>query len=149
MPATELRPFIPPPFISPTVREAVSTGAVTEAHFTLVYGREHESSKRWQALIDGQLAEWERDPSQLEDEDTQPPSEETVRLAISVARALGRADCPAPTRIVADAHGGIVFERHEGNLFESIRLSADGSAEYCAFKDARLVGIELRPPRGK
>jgi hypothetical protein len=124
------------------LRVAVSTGAVTEARITRNYGRGDEALQKWQALIDDQLIEWGRDPSQLEDEDIQPPSKDTIRLAISLARLLSRADCPAPTRVVADAHGGIVFERHERNVFESIRLSDDGSAEYCLFENARLVGCE-------
>ena len=138
---TELRPFI-----STMVREAVSTGAVTEARITRDYGQKDEAFQRWQTLIDDQLIEWGRDPSQLADEETQPPSKDTILRAILVARGLSRADCPAPTRIVADAHGGIVFERHEGNLFESIRLLADGSAEYCTFVNARLVDREFLPP---
>jgi len=134
MPPTELSAFI-----SPTVREAVFTGAITEARITPDYGQKDETLQRWQALIDNQLLEWGRDPSQLEDDDTQPPSRETIALAISLARSLSLNDYAAPTRIVADAHGGIVFELHNRKLFESIRLSADGNAEYCAFVDAHLV----------
>lgn len=133
------------PFISPMVRDAVSTGAVAEARITGDFGQQKEAFQRWQTLIDDQLIEWGRDPSQLADEETQPPSRDTILRAILVARGLSRADCPAPTRIVADAHGGIVFERYEGKLFESIRLSADGSAEYCTFVNARLVDREFLP----
>ena len=75
--ATELRSFI-----SPMVRAVVSTGAVTEARITRDYGRKDEAFQRWKALIDDQLIEWGRDPSQLEDEETQPPSKEIIGLAI-------------------------------------------------------------------
>lgn len=135
--ATELRSFI-----SPMVRAAVSTGAVTEARITRDYGRIDKASEEWHVLIDDQLIEWGRDPSQLEDEDIQPPSMDTIHRAIWLATVLSKADVPAPTRIVPDADGGIVFERHEGSVFESIRLSADGGAEYCAFKNSRLVKRE-------
>ena len=131
------------------VREAVCTGAISEARITPDYGQKEEALQRWQALIDDQLLEWGRDPSQLEDDETQPPSRETIALAISWARSLSLQDYAAPTRIVADAHGGIVFELQDRKLFESIRLSADGSAEYCVFVDARLVDRKPLLLRGK
>jgi hypothetical protein len=127
------------PFISSPLREAVSTGVATEEPITRDYGRKDRAREKWQNLIDYQLIEWGRDPSQLADDDIQPPSKRTIQQAIWLADALSKFDAPAPTRIVPDAHGGIVFERREGNVFESIRLSADGSAEYCAFENSRLV----------
>lgn len=57
-------------------------------------------------------------------------------------------DLPAPTRVVPDAEAGIVFELQRGDLFETVRLSADGSTEYCIFRNARLVESKLWPPRG-
>ena len=137
MPVTKLSPFISAPLL-----DAVSTSVTTEAPITRDYGRTDKASEQWQALIDYQLVEWGRDPGQLEDEGIQPPSIETIELAIWLASRLRRADLPPPTRIVPNAHGGIVFERHERNVFESIRLSADGSAEYCAFENSRLVKRE-------
>ena len=127
------------PLISSPLREAVSTNVATEEPITPDYGRQDRARKQWQDLIDYQLIEWGRNPSQLEDEDIQPPSKSTIRLAILLAATLSKRGLPAPTCIVPDAHGGIVFERRERNVFESIRLSADGSAEYCFFENARLV----------
>jgi hypothetical protein len=66
----------------------------------------------------------------------------TIHLATLLAGALSKFDFPAPTRIVPDAHSGIVFERRDGNAFESIRLSAGGSVEYCFFENSRLVSHE-------
>lgn len=131
------------PFISSLLRDAVSTGAATEEPITRDYGRKDEAHEKWQNLIDYQLIEWGRDPSQLADEDIHPPSKRTIQQAIWLANTLSKFDAPAPTRIVPDAHGGIVFERCEGKVFESIRLSADGSAEYCAFESSRLVERQL------
>lgn len=130
------------PFISTSLRDAVSTSVAMEAPITRDYGRTDKASEEWQILIDYQLIEWGRDPGQLEDEDMQPPSKNTIQQAIWLAGALNKAGFAPPTRIVPDAHGGIVFERQEGNLFESIRLSSDGSAEYCFFKNSRLVERE-------
>ena len=101
----------------------------------------HESAahEKWQKLIDCQLIELEGDPGEMEDDEGPPPSSDTILLAIRVANRLRDSGTPAPTRIVPDAHGGIVIEREEDNLFESYRISADRSVEYCAFKDCRLV----------
>lgn len=126
---------------------AVSTGMISEARITPDYGKREEALPRWQALIEDQLLEWGRDPSQLEDDETQSPSKEIIAWAISLASLLSRENYAAPTRIVPDAHGGIVFELQDKGLLESIRLSADGSAEYCAFVDARLVDRKPLPLR--
>ena len=90
-------------------------------------------------MIDYRLIECAWDPSQLEDDEMPCASRDTIQLAIRVAEQLRDNGWPAPTRIVSDAHGGIVFEREAGNLFESYRISADGSVEYCGFKDCRIV----------
>ena len=143
MPATELNPLI-----SPMIPNAVPTGVISEARITRDYERREGTLQRWQALIDDQLLEWVRDPSRLDDDETRSPSREIISWAISLATSLSRQRYPAPTRIVADAHGGIVFELQDKRLLESIRLSADGSAEYCAFVDARFVDRKPLPLRG-
>ena len=101
----------------------------------------HELAVReeWQKLIDCPLRQWQRDPSQLEDDDLQAPSSDAIRQAIRLAERLRDQGLPVPTRVVPDAHAGIVFEREVGRLFESYRISADGSAEFCEFEDCRLV----------
>lgn len=127
------------PLISSPLLEAVSTNVATGEPITLGDAQKDKARERWQALIDYQLIEWGRDPSQLENEEIQPPSKSTIQLAIRLADMLSKPGFPAPTRIVPDAHGGIVFERQGRNVFESIRLSADGTAEYCVFENSRLV----------
>ena len=69
----------------------------------------------------------------LDEDGIKESSIETIRRAIRVARGLDK-----PMRVVQDAHGGIVFERRSGNVFESIRVSAD-SAERCVFENGRLT----------
>ena len=142
MPTTELTPLI-----SPSVREAVSTGATIEARITSEYGRTDETFHKWQAVIEDRLVEWGRNPGLFEDADIQPLSKETIHSAIELAKRLTRAGVPAPTRVVPDANAGIVFELQQGSLFESLRLSSDGSVEYCAFENARLVERDVRTPR--
>lgn len=99
----------------------------------------------WQQVIDQKLNEWQRNPGQLDEPDTLTPSQETIQRALALAGVLSKEGCAAPTRIVPDAHGGIVFERKEKGLFESIRISADGSVEHCVFQDGRLVRREPWP----
>ena len=101
--------------------------------------RELTAHEEWQKLIDRRLADWQRNPSQLADDELPAPSSETVRLAIQVAECLRDRGTLPPTRIVPDAHAGIVFEREVGRLFESYRISANGEVEFCIFEDCRLV----------
>jgi hypothetical protein len=124
-------------FASLPLPKAVATDADTGSPISSI----HESAARdkWQAMIDYRLIEWPWDQSQLDDDETPAASRETIQLAIRVAERLRDNGSPAPTRIVPDAHGGIVFERAAGNLFESYRISPDGSVEYCGFEDCRLV----------
>jgi hypothetical protein len=106
-----------------------------------------EVHEKWRKLIDYQLIEWMRDPSQLEDDEMPPPSRDTIQRAIELAEELRRSEAPAPTRVVPDAHAGIVFERETGNVFESIRISADNTIAYCFFVNSRLKVQEIWPLR--
>jgi hypothetical protein len=93
----------------------------------------------WERIIDRKLIEWGRDPSQLDEEGTVTPSKQTIQFAVAMAWWLRNEGLPAPTRVVPDAHGGIVFEIHQKNLHEMLRLSADFSLDYCVFENCRLV----------
>ena len=122
---------------------AEPTDIKTESPCTRDDETAYEARERWQELIDYRLIEWFRDPSRLEDDEIPPPSSATIRLAIELADRCRRKGFAAPTRVVPDAHAGIVFERDAGDVFESIRISADGTTEYCAFVRSRLVEREL------
>lgn len=103
----------------------------------------------WARAIDGKLIEWGRDPSQLDDEDAITPSKQTIQFAIAIAGNLRNSDLPAPTRVVPDAHGGIVFEFDEGELHVTFRLAPDTSLDYCAFENGRLLDRKkLASPSG-
>jgi hypothetical protein len=101
--------------------------------------RFHKCRRDTKLRTDLRLIEWWLDPSQLEDDETPLPSRDTIQLAIQVADLLRCKDSPAPTRIVPDAHGGIVFEFEAGSEFASIRISKDGSIEFCVFQDCQMV----------
>jgi len=93
----------------------------------------------WLQVIDGQLADWAKDPHRLEDDGVEPPSGEIVRVAIVIAIELRDADFPAPSRVAATGDGGIVFARQEGPLLSTIEVAADGTVELVVLKDARLL----------
>lgn len=126
-------------YVSAPLRETVSTNVDIESPLTRDYGRADESRAEWQRLIDYELIEWGRGPGQPDEDGIRPPSREAVRQAVLIAKSLKKDGVVSPTRLVPDAHGGIVFERRGSGLLESIRISADGRTEYCAFHDARLT----------
>ena len=93
----------------------------------------------WQKLIDHRLIEWGRDPSQLEDDDIEAPSGEIISIACQLAYDMRNNDLPFPTRIVPNGEGGIVFERIDGLVFETMEIDDSGSIESTTFIDSRLV----------
>ena len=125
--------------ITSELPKAVLTGADTASPATIEESGDDQFRESWQALIDHRLIEWGRDPSQLDEEGTKAPSKDTIQRAIWLADRLCKNGFPAPTSIVPDAHGGIVLEWKSGEVFESVRIMPDGTAEYCAFKDYRLI----------
>ena len=124
--------------ICPSLPNVVPTNADTESPVTPDYGREDAVREAWQKLIDHRLIEWGRNPSQIEDEGIEPPTGQTIRLAIELAQALRDAGSP-PHSVVPDPNGGIVFERREKDVSEVFHVWDDGTVEYCGFQGARLV----------
>ena len=97
----------------------------------------------WQRLIDYHLIEWGWNTHQFEDDGIEPPSRDTVQLAIRVAEKLRDAGFPGPNSVVPDANGGIVFERREKDVVEVFHVWDDGTIDYQCFHGTRL--IERRP----
>jgi hypothetical protein len=128
------------------VRRAVPTNADYESPITRDYGREDTAHASWD-LIDKKLIEWGCDPSQLDEEGTITPSGDTIQLAIQVATELDRQGCAAPTRVVPDPHGGIVFELQGNSVFESIHVKPDWGIEYRVLKNHRVVLREALQPQ--
>ena len=99
-----------------------------------------EIGARWEKVIDEQLIEWANHPEEFVEEGLTPPSHETIRLAIQhVAQRFKNQRLTPPSQVVPDANGGVVFERRDSDVFESIRVQADGHIEYCRFCGGRLV----------
>ena len=123
--------------MSEPVRSRVETGAADDR---ILIDREHDGNRTaWQDLIDGKLIEWGRNPDALEDDGIRPPSATIIKLACQVATILRDEEWPPPLRVIPNGDGGIVFERREGQLFVTIEIDEDGSIEYAAFVNCRLV----------
>ncbi len=101
--------------------------------------REEERREAWNRLIEEKLLEWLRDPRQLEDDGIDAPTATIVRLSLDLAERFREKGFPAPDRIVPDPNGGIVFERHEGDVSEVLHVWDDGSVEYMRFRATQLV----------
>ncbi len=95
---------------------------------------------QWGKVLDEQLIEWGNHPEDFIEEGFVPPSRETIHLAfkhvLKPFQAQGRMP---PSHVVPDTEGGIVFELRSNDVFESIRVQADGHIEYCCFCGGRLV----------
>ncbi len=93
----------------------------------------------WENLINHRLIEWGSHPEQLEDDDLTAPSPDRIVQAIQFATRLRNTRMPAPTRIVPDGEGGIVFEYRRQRDSEAYRIGASGVIEYVAFKDGSII----------
>ena len=113
-----------------------------QTHFDTATPIVQDSQEVWQSLIDDKLIDWGQNPGQFDEAGIEPPSRQVIVRAIEVAQQFSRARRPAPDRVVPDAHGGIVFERQEQKVFETIRIPADDQIEYSLFVDSRLMDRE-------
>jgi hypothetical protein len=73
------------------------------------------------------LERWRSDPPDW-GEDIKPPSLCIIELAERIARNLWTHRLQnAAMRVVPDAEGGLVFERYENDVYETLAVLADGS----------------------
>ena len=127
----------------PVAESVFITGSIQQVVPTRAAAHETESrQQQWQRIIDNKFIEWAVHPEQFDDDDGAPPSRETIHLAATLAKQLINEDVEAPTRVVVDANGGIVFEIHEGDIYEAITVAPDLSIEYRAFVSGRLIKRE-------
>ena len=94
---------------------------------------------KWDRFIDNTLTEWGRDPSEIQDAGIDAPSSATISQAIDLARRLRDLRLPAPTSVVPDPNGGIVFRRQAQDVSEEYHIWDDGVVEYLCFQGPRLV----------
>ncbi len=122
-----------------TIATPISLGRGAEDQALATEARKRERHRApWQEIIDNKLIEWGRDLSQLEDEDIVPPTDTAIHQASQLAIACrDRAHAP-PDRVVPNGDGGIVFERWQGLVSETLEVFEDGSIEYAKYIDCRL-----------
>jgi hypothetical protein len=85
------------------------------------------------------LLAWHNEPDYLVDEDVLPPTRQIIYKAYRLAMALRDNRSPGPLRVVPDGDGGIVFERQEGAVFETISVESTGRVEVMSFEGSRLT----------
>ncbi len=131
------------PFLSPSLIDSVGTNVDAATPSSRGVSPEDAHRDAWQRLIDYRLIEWGWDTEQLEDEGIEPPTRDTIQLAIALAEKLRDAALAAPNSVVPDANGGIVFELRKNDVIEVFHVWDDGATEYQCFHGTRL--IERRP----
>lgn len=124
--------------ITPELTIAVRTAADTKS-FAMSDRQKVEFRESWQILINQTLLAWLSDPSQLEDEGFDHPTETTLRLAADYAEKFRDDGLPPPDSILSDPNGGIVFERRRGDVSELFYFWDDGMLEYQRFCGHNLV----------
>ncbi|MCX7421624.1 MAG: hypothetical protein NT013_19045 [Planctomycetia bacterium] len=97
----------------------------------------------WEKVLNEKFIDWGNHPEDFLDEGFIPPSHKTISLAHEyVMKPFRKLHIPPP-QVVPDTHGGIVFERRDNGLFESIRVRADSHIEYCRFSNGKLVDRQM------
>lgn len=100
---------------------------------------DRRKSAAWASFIQGQLADWRRNPRQLEDDDIEVPSAGTIDRATAVAISMRDKGLPPPDRIVPTGDGGIALQFERNNEFISIEVEPEGLVELLVFCDGRLT----------
>ena len=126
--------------ISDSLSGPIQTSAAEEGLLVNVWRIAQHRDPRWQSIIDEKLIEWSAFPGQFESEEFQVPAAVAIGLASDIAHSCWKQGVAAPTRVVPNGEGGVVFERIDGTTFEAIEIEADGQVEYRVFEKSRLVG---------
>lgn len=96
------------------------------------------NQKAWRETID-KLAGWQWDIEELYDEGIIPPSEGIIQTAIGLSFRLNEEGYVAPSSVVPDGDGGVVFTHRNGVITKKIHLWDDGSICLSEYEDASLV----------
>lgn len=96
----------------------------------------------WNVVL-SKLLEWREDPDVLSDEDIVPPSRGILETAYHLALRMRDCRAPGPLRVVPDGEGGVVFERREGDVFETMNVEANGRIEMLTYYASQLTSRNL------
>ena len=92
----------------------------------------------WADIIEGRLADWARDTTQLEEEGLTAPNAATIARAFLVASTLRDKGASPPDRVVPTGDGGIAFQFERGREFISVEVEPEGVVELLVFEEGRL-----------
>lgn len=101
-------------------------------------GNEGSGRIGWADIIEGRLADWARDPTQLEEGDLTAPNAATIARACLVASTLRDKGASPPDRVVPTGDGGIAFQFERGREFMSVEVEPEGVVELLVFEEGRL-----------
>lgn len=124
--------------ISKKILSPIPTGVAASPILTTAGEDRSKNRAAWQAVLDYTLVEWGCNPSRFAEDGLTPPTAYAIGVACQVAQHLRDHDKDAPLRVVPNGDGGIVFERRQGEIFETLEIQDDGSAEYTVFINSRL-----------
>jgi hypothetical protein len=94
--------------------------------------------KAWDKLTK-KLIDWSRDPSRLEDDGIEAPSQSVLSRAYDVALALRLHDFLPFDRVVPTGDGGIAFASETDDELVSLEIDADGTMELFHFRGPELA----------
>jgi len=126
------------PAISRRLNKTVGTTGIDESALATGQNERQRTWFRWQEVIDNELADWAANPGQLEDDGLTAPSIQIIRLASEIAALCRDSGWVPPLRVVPNGAGGVVFERRDGAIFETLEIRADGSVEQATYENSRL-----------
>ena len=108
---------------------------------TLISSSQDSENHRgeWQAVIDRKLIEWGRNPALLAEREMIAPTAAAIGRAVAIAQDARDRNLASAFRVAPDGDGGIVFERWDGQLTESIEIDRDGRVEYVVCRDRAIV----------
>ncbi len=88
----------------------------------------------WDKFIDDFLTEWGRGHVSANN----PPNPSAIKLAGAVAVTCKNAGWEAPTRVIVDDDGSIIFEHKLKEYFQTLSVKSDGAIILDTFKDWTL-----------
>lgn len=127
--------------IRPYREAAVPTAAATEERFasrdrsrSMANGAEED----WKKWIDQRLIPWGLRPGEIDEDDFESPSRESIKAAGDAIRKLATKWNP-PSHVVGNGEGGIciLWDPASSDSYE-IEIDRDGAAELRQFVDCRL-----------
>lgn len=78
----------------------------------------------------------------IEEEGLVPPSQEVIDVAIKVAHQFSEQGMDAPSRVIPNGEGGIMFERYlqsgDSRVLETVEVFSDRQVEFSKYDNSSL-----------